>query len=69
MSDVLGYVVVEWNQAGQPDSAGVELYTGYYGREEAGDAAKMLADYAQSEGRSTRYSVHAVMAEEIEEAQ
>jgi predicted RNA-binding protein associated with RNAse of E/G family len=61
VSDVLGYVVVEWNQAGGPRNVDGELYD----VDElafALDAVRML----RADG-SGRYTVHAVMAEEIEE--
>lgn len=64
MSDVLGYVVVEWNQAsGQPD-----IPFGPDGKSTAVGIARDLQADARSRGRREQYTVHAVMAEEIEEA-
>lgn len=64
--DVLGYVVVEWGWDGPPrmDGVGDELYEPTdFGLRLAHEAARNLA----ADG-SSRYTVHAVMAEEIEEA-
>lgn len=64
MSDILGYVVVEWTHAGEPNpNNGMAL----------GDLSKarMIASIRQAgaklRGRGERYTVHAVTAEEIEE--
>jgi len=66
--DVLGYVVVEWNQASHQPSLehGMALTDDL---EWAQELARMQRDSARSRGRRERYSVHAVMAEEIEEEQ
>lgn len=69
MSDVLGYVVVEWNQAsGQPDLDHASTLFGESEREFACEVAHELQADARSRGRGELYTVHAVMAEEIEEA-
>lgn len=63
--DVLGYVVVEWNQASHWP------YIPYGGLiddlEWAHEEARRQQADARSRGRRERYTVHAVMAEEIEE--
>jgi hypothetical protein len=67
VSDVLGYVVVEWNQAShQPDIP----YGGLIDDEgTAVEIARAAQADARSRGRRERYTVHAVMAEEIEEGE
>jgi hypothetical protein len=64
VSDVLGYVVVEWHgDRPKLDGVGDELYEPTtFGLSVAHEAARMLA----ADG-SGRYTVHAVMAEETEE--
>jgi hypothetical protein len=66
MSDeILGYVVVEWSWDGAPrmDGVGGELYDpDEFGLKVAHEGARNL-----SADGSARYTVHAVMAEEIEE--
>ena len=67
MSDVLGYVVVEWSDERPPvlDSVDGELYEADdYGLAQAHWSARNLG----ADG-SGRFSVHAVMAEEIQEDQ
>lgn len=65
MSDVLGYVVVEWNQAShQPDLGFAVLHDDL---EWACEERQRQHDDNRSRGRRERYTVHAVMAEEIEE--
>jgi hypothetical protein len=65
--DVLGWVVVEWNQAShQPDLGFATLHDD---PEWAIESARQQWASARSHGRGERYTVHAVMAEEIEEDQ
>lgn len=69
MSDgVLGYVVVEWNQAShQPDLGHASTLYTEWDKDYAHEVARDLQADARSRGRGERYTVHAVMAEEIEE--
>lgn len=65
MSDILGYVVVEWEQ-GQPNpdnGMGLQDLAG------ALKLRRMRQGFADGRRRGDRFTVHAVMAEEIEEAQ
>lgn len=67
VSDVLGYVVVEWSGDRPPvlDSVGDELYEADdYGLAQAHWSARNLG----ADG-GARFTVHAVMAEEIKEDQ
>jgi hypothetical protein len=69
MSDeFLGWVVVEWNQASHQPSIdhGMCLSDDL---QWAHELARMQQESARSRGRGERYTVHAVMAEEIEETQ
>jgi hypothetical protein len=63
--DVLGYVVVEWNQAsGQPNpNHGMALTDDL---EWARELASAQQNSAQGRGRGERYTVHAVVREPIE---
>lgn len=61
--DVLGYVVVEWNQASyQPDLDGPLMDDLEWAQEVAAMQRKDTAE----RGRGERYTVHAVVREPIE---
>lgn len=62
--DVLGYVVVAWNQA-----SGMPAMTGdFYDEEpEAHTAAQSMRAETKKAGRREQYTVHAVMTEELDD--
>lgn len=67
MDDILGYVVVEWNQASyQP---GLDYGMLHDDLTWALEVAETQRVDARKRVRRERYTVHAVMAEEIEEGE
>lgn len=65
ISDILGYVVVTWNQASHwPGMDSGDFYTD---EEDAHAAARSMRAATKKVGRGEQHTVHAVRSEEIDD--